>query len=800
MSDNLKNIIVVAIIGLTSVIGAYVGFDTNADQLVGANSTITALTALTTVADEDVMVIVDDPSGTPTTKKITRANFLSSAPATISTLTITRASGSYAEFTQYASASAVFGAGLSDCDTGATSKLLWDVTTGRFSCGTDQAGSGSSTGFSGIEIINSDGTFGTHYGSVSFDASQFTVTFPTASSAYVRLDWTNGPASRSADQTITGFWNFSRASASYFESAKINGAIVVDGDTYSRDSTGIQSAINALPSTGGEVLIPAGSYSVTATISVPSNVTIRGQGSATKLTNANSATWAVISNSDRVNGNKNIKLIDLYLDGNEGNAAGAFSTVNFLNVSSSSLDSLYVTGARRTGTYPTVSSNGEGIRIRGGGGNRISGGVVFKNNYDGIKIWDSDYNTVVGVTMIDNGRAGIQMSSGADNNSVLGNTVYHSTGTAHASSPVTAGLYQHTGDYNTYANNTVYGTTQGWGCTTGADYNVVTGNTFRTRFLSGYAVIDVEDTCDYNLFSNNVVAPLSGASGEYVHNQSDSDNNQFMGNKFTRSGGTGTWSIVNDSGNDNNVFFGNVQDNESYTNSGSNNGILSIDADNGFIGIGKINPTTTLDITGNASVSTNFEVLGFASASQNFGAGLSTCNGANQALTWSAGLFGCATISASGGGIAGIEVDAVPGGTQLINRPSISFDNSAFNVTASGSTDVRISLDYSNGPASRSASNTWTALNVFSLGASVSTNLEVSQTASISSLKLNLATGLLKSTSGTVGLAVADTDYQSVIPSIHGTRLLETSLRLPQTRQSPTSLFQIPLLPHLSVR
>ena len=30
------------------------------------------------------------------------------------------------------------GAGLTDCDTAGTSKLLWDATTGRFSCGTDQ--------------------------------------------------------------------------------------------------------------------------------------------------------------------------------------------------------------------------------------------------------------------------------------------------------------------------------------------------------------------------------------------------------------------------------------------------------------------------------------------------------------------------------------------------------------------------------------------------------------------------------------------------------------------------------------
>src|SRR4051812_5194123 len=35
------------------------------------------------------------------------------------------------------------GAGLLDCDNSVSSKLLWDATSGRFSCGTDQTGSSS---------------------------------------------------------------------------------------------------------------------------------------------------------------------------------------------------------------------------------------------------------------------------------------------------------------------------------------------------------------------------------------------------------------------------------------------------------------------------------------------------------------------------------------------------------------------------------------------------------------------------------------------------------------------------------
>lgn len=37
------------------------------------------------------------------------------------------------------------GAGLSDCDNATTSKLLWDITGGKFSCGTDNTGTGMTT-------------------------------------------------------------------------------------------------------------------------------------------------------------------------------------------------------------------------------------------------------------------------------------------------------------------------------------------------------------------------------------------------------------------------------------------------------------------------------------------------------------------------------------------------------------------------------------------------------------------------------------------------------------------------------
>jgi len=64
--------------------------------------------------------------------------------------------------------------------------------------------------------------------SLSFDASDFNIT-NTASTAFITLDWTNGPASRSADQTITGFWQFSN-SVSVSSNFEISGYASIGGN------------------------------------------------------------------------------------------------------------------------------------------------------------------------------------------------------------------------------------------------------------------------------------------------------------------------------------------------------------------------------------------------------------------------------------------------------------------------------------------------------------------------------------------------------------------------------------------
>lgn len=60
-----------------------------------ANQKITELTALTTPATEDLLGIVDDPAGTPVTKKITLANLLTLFLSNVVVQILTSASGTY---------------------------------------------------------------------------------------------------------------------------------------------------------------------------------------------------------------------------------------------------------------------------------------------------------------------------------------------------------------------------------------------------------------------------------------------------------------------------------------------------------------------------------------------------------------------------------------------------------------------------------------------------------------------------------------------------------------------------------
>ncbi|KKT82684.1 MAG: hypothetical protein UW79_C0002G0001, partial [Candidatus Yanofskybacteria bacterium GW2011_GWA2_44_9] len=155
-----------------------------------------------------------------------------------------------------------------------------------------------------------------------------------------------------------------------------------------------------------------------------------------------------------------------------------------------------------------------------------------------------------------------------------------------------------------------------------------------------------------------------------------------------------TLSVVSNLGVDTNTFFVNSGDNR--------------------VGVGTNDPNTT------------FEVVGTASASQYYGAGLSDCDSSsNNALQWDdgTGLFSCTTVSGGGGGGSALQVKE--GLTSTLNPvASISFDAGGFAVTPSGSAEVVVKIDYTNGPASRAIDQTITGFWEFRSGASFSNDVE----------------------------------------------------------------------------
>ena len=100
--------------------------------------------------------------------------------------------GSASGATLYA-ATSIKGSGLVDCDTAATSKLLYDLATGRFSCGTDQSGAGT------------DLTRETPSGSINGSNVTFTLsTTPVAGSEVLFLNGQLQEQGASSDYTISG--------------------------------------------------------------------------------------------------------------------------------------------------------------------------------------------------------------------------------------------------------------------------------------------------------------------------------------------------------------------------------------------------------------------------------------------------------------------------------------------------------------------------------------------------------------------------------------------------------------------
>lgn len=87
----------------------------------------------------------------------------------------------------------------------------------------------------------------------------------------------------------------------------------------SEQSAEIQAAVNSIRLVGGTVLIPSGEYLIKDTILLPDNVVLSGINDKTVLKLTPGQSRPIIANASPENGNKNIRIESLKLDGNRKN-------------------------------------------------------------------------------------------------------------------------------------------------------------------------------------------------------------------------------------------------------------------------------------------------------------------------------------------------------------------------------------------------------------------------------------------------------------------------------------------------
>lgn len=180
------------------------------------------------------------------------------------------------------------------------------------------------------------------------------------------------------------------------------------------DQVRIQSALDAIASIGGTVLLTAGQYTLSGAVEPPSGTAIRGEGHGTYLrTNAVNAEWGLDTGLIRVDGH-GVTVSDLRVDGRwDGSAATGATRSNGIALTGNSercfVERVWCTNTTRHGLWCCGERHSlRSIHIRNTGRHCLSFGT-------GILGADSAYHSAVdldvGVTPIT--ESGVEINDGA---------------------------------------------------------------------------------------------------------------------------------------------------------------------------------------------------------------------------------------------------------------------------------------------------------------------------------------------------------------------------------------------------
>jgi hypothetical protein len=281
------------------------------------------------------------------------------------------------------------------------------------------------------------------------------------------------------------------AAADSSDRHKLYADYVCDGTA---DDVEINEALSQVKAVGGgTVFLSAGSYTLADTIKIPSDITLAGEGTATRLTFDTSVGDKTMITNDcnytfaqrHPTGNKNIVVRDMYIDGdkdNRGSGEDSIWTVGFNTVENLTIENLTIengwTVAIRTEfcTYVTIANN----RIHNSGddgigineetyncscyGNRIADAGKGGKSYgapNGIEVQDGSSDVTVSGNVIENcDTDGIQISTHTGKSGCINVTIDSNTVRNCASGVFVKGLSGTPQINVTVSNNAIIGTTE----------------------------------------------------------------------------------------------------------------------------------------------------------------------------------------------------------------------------------------------------------------------------------------------------------------------------------------------------
>jgi hypothetical protein len=191
----------------------------------------------------------------------------------------------------------------------------------------------------------------------------------------------------------------------------------------------IQQALDALPKTGGEVVLPPEKISIRQPVVLRrDNQTLRGSGTTTILRLADDANCPVLILGEPVNHPKTtvkyLRVADLFIDGNRRNqqhelwqTSGDGSQIRnngitVQSVSDSTVENVTCAACRSGGLITTLGVKRLTVR----------GLTAFNNQFDGLACYHTTHSTFMDLYLHDNPGAGISLDLAFDHN-VISNAV-----------------------------------------------------------------------------------------------------------------------------------------------------------------------------------------------------------------------------------------------------------------------------------------------------------------------------------------------------------------------------------------